>query len=102
MDINALLKPLNESIAKLSKKQEDNHPLDKLELEVDQAWQDWQQALQDFNYADSDLVDIAVIKVHVMEKNYIKRLSEAKEEGTVAWPEFSQDAVPKATTNMLP
>jgi len=85
MKINSIVKLLIEGINGLMRKRSDGSHAPNLALAVDNARRDWQQALQEFNYVDSELVDSAVIRLNTAEKRYMTLLKQAKQEGATAW-----------------
>ncbi|MDF9406995.1 DUF2508 family protein [Pelotomaculum isophthalicicum JI] len=86
MNIKSVVKLLSGRIAGLTGMRVDGSHASKLALAVDGARRDWQQALQEFNYAEGDLVDSAILKINTAEKHYMTLLNQAKKEGAVAWP----------------
>lgn len=85
MSIDSVVKLLIGRIAGLMGMRADASHATELALAVDSARRDWQQALQEFNYAERDLVDTAILKMNTAEKHYMTLLSQAKKEGAIAW-----------------
>ena len=57
---------------------------------VECARRDWQQALKEINYADSDLDGYVIFRINSTERRYMALLEQAKKEGASAWPKLAQ------------
>lgn len=59
----------------------------KLDLAVQHACEEWQQALKEMDHIDGDLAEYAIFKINAAERRYIALLNQAKREGIRAWPD---------------
>ncbi|MDD4335436.1 MAG: DUF2508 family protein [Desulfotomaculaceae bacterium] len=57
---------------------------------VERARREWQQALKEINYMDSDLDGYVIFRINSTERRYMALLEQAKKEGMSAWPELTQ------------
>ncbi|MFX4262590.1 DUF2508 family protein [Pelotomaculum propionicicum] len=57
---------------------------------VECARRDWQLALKEADYIDSDLDEYVIFKINSAERRYMALLEQARKEGTCAWPELTQ------------
>jgi len=53
---------------------------------VENARQEWQLALKEMNYTDSDLSEYVIYKINAAERRYIALFELARKEGVTAWP----------------
>lgn len=62
-----------------------------LDAAVQNARDEWRQALKELDYIDGDLAEYAIFKINAAERRYIALLNQARKEGITAWPdtEFS-------------
>lgn len=59
---------------------------------IDNARQDWRQAVEEMNYIDSELAEYVIYKINSAERYYMTLLAQAKQEGITAWsasPEYN-------------
>lgn len=47
----------------------------------------WQNAINEFNNCDTELVDYMIFKLNATERQYMALLAEARREGLKAWPD---------------
>lgn len=57
---------------------------------VECARRDWQLALREINYIDSDLDEYVIFKINSAERRYMALLDQARKEGMSAWPELAE------------
>lgn len=64
----------------------DGPPAPTLVTAVENARQDWQQAIREMNHSDGDMAEHVIFKINATERRYIALLEQAKKEGVTAWP----------------
>ncbi len=90
MSIMSTIKSL--TLAEIFKIKEttDDQTTPDLVKEINYARRDWQQALKEINYADSDLDGYVIYRINSTERRYMALLEQAKKEGMCAWQEPTQ------------
>jgi hypothetical protein len=58
-----------------------------LDVAVQNAGQEWRQALKEMDYIDGDLAEYVIFKINAAERRYIALLEQARREGLTAWPD---------------
>lgn len=58
-----------------------------LDVAVQNAREEWRQALNEMDYIDGDLAEYAIFKINAAERRYIALLKQARKEGVTAWPD---------------
>ncbi|OAT80209.1 hypothetical protein [Desulfotomaculum copahuensis] len=53
---------------------------------VDEARLAWREALNEYNFADQEMVDYLVFKINAAERRFIALLHQARRQGVTAWP----------------
>jgi len=61
-------------------------PVPDLVKAVECARRDWQLALKEIDYIDSDLDEYVIFKINSAERRYMALLEQARKEGACAWP----------------
>ncbi|OPY60437.1 MAG: hypothetical protein A4E56_02696 [Pelotomaculum sp. PtaU1.Bin065] len=102
MNFNSVVELLAEGIAGFTRRRVGEYHAPELALAVDRARRDWQQALREFRYIESDLVDYAILKISTAEKYYMTLLNQAKKEGVVAWSIKPNVTTPPLSSNTHP
>jgi len=64
-----------------------------LDVAVQNAGQEWRQALKEMDYIDGDLAEYVIFKVNAAERRYIALLEQARREGITAWPDTDFSSV---------
>jgi uncharacterized protein YhaN len=59
-----------------------------LDLAVQNACEEWQQALKEMDYIDGDLAEYVIYKINAAERRYIALLDQARRTGITAWPDM--------------
>ncbi|MDD4237586.1 MAG: DUF2508 family protein [Desulfotomaculaceae bacterium] len=59
-----------------------------LDIAVQNAREEWRQALKEMDYIDGDLAEYAIFKINAAERRYIALLNQARKEGLTAWPDM--------------
>lgn len=62
-------------------------PALQLSTAVQNAREEWRQALKELDYIDGDLAEYAIFKINAAERRYIALLNQARREGITAWPD---------------
>lgn len=65
----------------------EKHHTVKLDSAVQNAREEWQQALKEMNYIDGELSEYTIFKINAAERRYIALLNQARKEGITAWPD---------------
>lgn len=58
-----------------------------LDAAVQNACQEWRQAIEEMDYIDDDLAEYVIYKINAAERRYIALLDQARREGLTAWPD---------------
>lgn len=53
---------------------------------VDEARLAWREALNEYNFADREMVDYLVFKINAAERRFIVLMHQARRQGVTAWP----------------
>lgn len=59
-----------------------------LDAAVQNARDEWRQALKEMDYIDGDLAEYVIFKINAAERRYIALLDQARKEGITAWPDM--------------
>jgi hypothetical protein len=62
-------------------------PTFQLDVAVQQAREEWRQALKEMDFIDGELAEYAIFKINAAERRYIALLNQARREGIKAWPD---------------
>lgn len=84
------IKSLNLSEISRIKEMAEGTPVPGLVKAVEDARREWQLALKEINYIDSDLDEYVIFKINSAERRYMALLEQARKEGMHAWPELSE------------
>lgn len=64
-----------------------------LDTAVQNAREEWRQAIKEMDYIDGDLAEYAIFKINAAERRYIALLNQARKEGITAWPDTAFSSV---------
>jgi hypothetical protein len=90
MNIMSTIKSLTLSEISRLREMVDGPPVPPLVNAVECARRDWQLALKEINYIDSDLDEYVIFKINSAERRYMALLEQARKEGMNAWPELDE------------
>ncbi|MDD2552954.1 MAG: DUF2508 family protein [Desulfotomaculaceae bacterium] len=90
MNIMSTIKALAQSEIFRFKEMNDAPATPDLVKEVESARREWQLALKEINFIDSDLDGYIIFKINSTERRYMALLEQARKEGMHAWPELAE------------
>jgi len=68
-------------------------PATGLEVAIENAREEWRQALKEMDYIDGELAEYTIYKINAAERRYIALLNQARKEGIKAWPDTGFSSV---------
>lgn len=89
MSMLSTIKSLTLSEISRFKEMVEGPPVPDLVKAVESARRDWQLALKEIDYIDSDLDEYVIFKINSAERRYMALLEQARKEGACAWPELA-------------
>lgn len=60
---------------------------------IEESFNEWQTAKNQFNFIDPELIDYMIYRLNAAEKHYTALLSQARSEGLKAWPDNLREEI---------